>query len=250
MWSNFSLLRLGVNCFQSTLLPFRCEVCGQIASDRGVCFMCFQKLSMISENACFSCGLPFPVSTDKEAKCFQCEINPPLFRRMRSVFVYNKSSRALVLRFKTLGVRRLLPFFSKLLFLRAKEMLGGVDIITAVPLHWTRLLTRHFNQSDLLAYGLAQASSYPFLKLIKKIKPTRSQGGLTLKERKKNMKQAFYIIKQHATVLRDKRILLVDDVCTTGATLNACTAVLLKHGAQEVSCLTLARTMPSRAHIF
>lgn len=242
MQTIFSLVGKASLAAVNTLLPWRCEGCGVMTQTRGVCGNCFSQLVLITQASCVSCGLPFLVSMADGAQCLRCRQSPQVLKQLKAVFVYNTKSRLMVLRFKHRRSFALLPFFVHLLCQRAQTMLKKIDLIAPVPLHWTRLLKRRFNQSGLLADQLAKKTSKPSVPaLLKRVVRTPSQGMLTLKERHHNVKNAFAINKRHKACVQEKRVLLVDDVCTTGATLNACAKTLLKQGAKEVYGLTLAR---------
>ncbi|MEH0002647.1 MAG: ComF family protein [Holosporaceae bacterium] len=242
MQTLFSLVGHASLAAANALLPWRCEGCGVITQTRGVCGSCFSQLALITQESCVSCGLPFEVSMAKRAQCLRCQKAPQLLKQLKAVFVYNAKSRLMILRFKHHRSFALLPFFVHLLCQRAQTMLKKIDLIAPVPLHWTRLLKRRFNQSGLLADQLAKKTSKPSAPaLLKRVVRTPSQGMLTLKERHHNVKNAFAIHKRYKACVPEKRVLLVDDVCTTGATLNACAKTLLKQGAKEVYGLTLAR---------
>jgi ComF family protein len=119
------------------------------------------------------------------------------------------------------------------------------DLITPVPLHWWRAYRRGYNQSELLANRLSFKIDVPSKVLLRRIKPTRPQVELSRDQRAENVKNAFQVDEAMITSINDKTILLIDDVCTTGATLRECARALKKGGAAAVYALTLARQIPS-----
>jgi ComF family protein len=124
----------------------------------------------------------------------------------------------------------------------AEQLIKSVDLLVPVPIHFRKLLGRKYNQSELLARGLRDMSgvSYEPMILIKS-KPTPQQEGLTRERRGKNIIGSFGVNEKYAHLLSNKNVLLVDDVFTTGSTVNECSRILKKHGASHVSVLTLAK---------
>ncbi len=156
--------------------------------------------------------------------------------------IYDGVLKDLVCLFKYKRRRSLARLFSSLLIDFIKEnydILDNIDIITYVPLTRRRINERGFNQSKLLAFNIAREFSLPLSDTLAKIRPTRHQNELSRDERLVNLKEAFKV--KRASVLNDRRILLVDDIMTTGATMSECAKVLLGGGAKEVRCLALAR---------
>lgn len=125
-------------------------------------------------------------------------------------------------------------------------LLADADIVAPVPLHWTRLLSRRYNQAALLANALARHGHVPSIPdLLQRTRHTGSQGGKSRQGRKKNVRGAFRVHPRFNLILRDKRVLLVDDVMTTGASVEACTRALLRMGAKAVDVITIARVVTS-----
>ena len=167
-------------------------------------------------------------------------MSPPSFSATRSVYVYDDLSKKMILSLKHGSALHLAPFLAQGLWQAGKELVNAADLIVPVPLHWRRLYSRGFNQSALLAQHLHKISHKPVsLNVLKKIRHTPSQGGLSLEERISNVAHCFKV--SHPLKIKDKSIVLVDDVMTTGATLNACANTLLKAGAKEVTVLCVAR---------
>ncbi|GGF00192.1 hypothetical protein GCM10011611_02240 [Aliidongia dinghuensis] len=197
-------------------------------------------------------GLPFAYDAGVGVECAQCVAHPPVYGRARAVFAYDDQSRRLILAFKHADRLHGIPAFGQWLARSGAELLAEADLIVPVPLHWTRLFRRRFNQSALLARAAVAAwGERPNARSLKaprfapdllvRRRRTRSQGHLSRLQRAENVRGAF-ALKPKAD-LTGKRVVLVDDVLTTGATIEACTRVLKRAGATQVDVLTLARAM-------
>ena len=212
--------------------------------ERGVCAPCWGKIRFIHKPFCKKCSCPFAFDVPCREICEACLQKKLFYEESVCVFVYDGFSKNLILRFKNGGDLSLVPLFGRWLFYWAQPLLPSVDVIVPVPLHWTRLWKRHFNQSGLLAKELSKLSLIPYHPtLLRRVKKTPSQGPLTKIQRQDNVHNAFFIHKKHQETIYNKRILLVDDVYTTGATLNACAKTLVGKGASCVKTLTLARVL-------
>ena len=177
---------------------------------------------------------------ENELICGKCLTNPPQLQGLKAVFAYDDYSKKLILPFKHADRTDLVPFLSKLLYYRGKQFLENADYIIPVPLYWQRLMKRKYNQAALLTVGLSKMTGKPYLlnNLIR-IRKTQSQGHKTQQERLKNIQNAFSL--RHPEKIKGKTIVLIDDVYTTGATLNECAKVLRQAGAKRVEALVLAR---------
>lgn len=207
----------------------------------------FAQLSFISDPVCNTCGQPQEVDLGEEAVCAACLAKPPKWDAARSALVYDEASRRIVLDLKRSGRRDGLAIMSNWMVQAARPLLEGADMVMPVPLHYRRLASRGFNQSGWLAAGLARRAGLPLrVDILRRVKPTPSQGGLSPRARKRNVSGAFAIRKGKARAVEGRQILLVDDVLTTGATLEACIRPLLKAGAAGVDVVTLARVVRAR----
>ena len=176
--------------------------------------------------------------------CGACIRRPPEFERARAVFRYNDRSRRLVLGFKHGDRLHGAPAYGKWMARAGAALLAEASMVAPVPLHWTRLFRRRYNQAALLGAALARESRIPYVPdLLIRRRRTPSQGRLNAAERHRNMRGAFALRQRYATLLKGRRVLLIDDVFTTGATVGACARVLLKAGAAGVDVLTLARVV-------
>ncbi len=224
------------------LLPPTCPICHQKGLEVGVCFKCFSKLEFIGRQKCSVCGRPLDAVVPGMAVCGSCLKDKPYFHQAEAVFKYNDISKKLILPFKHGDHIDLKNLLVKWMSVNSAQLIERNNILIPVPLHWSRLLKRKYNQSALLAKTLAQKHNKiynPFVLI--RIKRTKSQGHLSLKERKKNVKNVFSV--KNPECIKGQSVLLIDDVYTTGATINECAKVLLKAGAKNVDVLTFARVV-------
>lgn len=228
------------------LLPPQCLSCRQVVATPGtLCGACFSKLRFLSAPCCAACGMPFefdPGGTD--ALCGNCVRKRPSYDRARAVFRYDDASRGLILAFKHGDRIDATPAYARWLARTGDALIADAGLIAPVPLHWTRLFHRRYNQSALLANALARLTGRPAAPdLLRRRRRTPSQGGLGRAERVRNVRGAFAVRAASRMAVAGRRILLVDDVLTTGATAEACADALLDAGASAVDVLTLARVV-------
>ena len=224
------------------LLPPICGICHcPVSENTTLCPDCFSKINFISKPYCPICGRPLPFDIMGECICAKCLTKRPLFLKARAAVRYDEISKKILLPFKHGDRLDLAPLIIKLMRRAADELMPEADIVIPVPLHRWRILKRKYNQSAILANRLAKMYQKPYAPcVLKRVRATPSQGHLSAIERKKNVTKAFKVTKPDK--IKGKRILLVDDVLTTGATANECTKVLLRAGAKQVCLLTFAAT--------
>jgi ComF family protein len=230
------------------VLPPLCLGCGEIVETAGaLCAICWQGFSFIAPPHCARCGVPFAEDIGDGALCVDCLTRPPRFHRARAAIVYDEQSRRLVLPFKHGDRTDMARACGGWMARAGAELLADADLVAPVPLHWRRLLTRRYNQALLLARTIARQA--PELRLapdlLRRHRWTGSQSGLRAIDRRRNVRQAFEVHSRWADELRGKSVLLVDDVLTTGATVEACARALDRGGARSVDVLTLARVVRS-----
>lgn len=227
------------------LFPPRCPSCHEyVAADGNFCAPCFSKLRMIDAPLCACCGIPFVITVETDTRCPSCLDTPPDFDIARAALVYDSISAPLVSALKFNDQWANLERYVQMMLRAGNSALEGADLLVPVPLHWRRLLKRKFNQSALLAYGIHRRTGIPCApKLLQRVIYTRPQMRLDRAERLRNVKRAFAVPESSRELLRNKIVVLVDDVVTTGATANACATALKKAGAKEVRVLSLARTV-------
>ena len=226
------------------LLPPQCLSCRAIVAEPGtLCGACFAKVRFLSAPWCAACGMPFAFDPGgAEVLCGACIRRRPAYDRARAVFRYDDSSRGLILAFKHGDRIDAAPAYARWLARAGAELIDGADLIAPVPLHWTRLFHRRYNQSALLANALARLTGRAAAPdLLRRRRRTLSQGGLGRAERIRNVRGAFAVRAASRAAIEGKRILLIDDVLTTGATVDGCATALRKAGASAVDVLTLAR---------
>lgn len=225
------------------LIPLRCVKCGTIlGGQEGLCPSCWTQIPFITKPYCACCGLPFDFEIEESALCGACTHDLPSFASARSVFAYTSESKDLILKFKHMDALGTAPLFAQWMSHTLPDLRDPLCI--PIPLHWTRLFMRTYNQAALLAQEIAKLKgwAYKHSYLIRK-RRTASQGHLTKKERVKNVGNAFEVPQNKKHYIQGRTILLVDDVYTTGATLSACAKTLLKAGAQDVHAVTLGRVV-------
>ncbi len=209
-----------------------------------MCPACWKGLRFLTSPCCACCGQPFDYDLGGEALCGACMTAAPPFTKARAALAYNDASRPLVVGIKHSRVQAVAVLAGWMQRVGA-EMLAEADVICVVPLHRWRHLKRGYNQSALLAAKLhTPATLLP--DLLVRTRATPSQGGLSRSGRQRNIRGAFALHRRHAPEVKGKRIVLIDDVFTTGATLGECCRVLKRAGAAEVAVLTAARVL-SRA---
>lgn len=239
--ANTRLGKLALN----TLLPPQCLACGTIVDDVGVlCPSCWDEVDFAGPPYCDICGLTFEFDPGEGAMCGACARELPVFQRARTVMAYGKVSRRLVIAFKHGDGTEAAPAFGRWLVRAGGDVIADASLVAPVPLHWTRLFARRYNQAAMLAAEIARLSGVSVeQELLVRRRRTRTQGGLGPAERRRNLKGAFAVKPALIHTLKGRRILLVDDVMTTGATVSACAKALLAAGAGAVDVLTLARVM-------
>lgn len=231
--------------FLDLILPPRCFGCGEPTSEHHVlCPRCWKDCAFLSSPWCSVCGRPFPYETPGQTLRPSCHRLPPLFTQCRSALAYQEGTRGLILKLKNGDGTWLAPGLSRLMIPAGQDVLSQTDLLVPVPLHWKRLFLRQYNQATLLSRQITLYTGIPTCTdLIKRHRSTRKQGHQTRKERHANVRGAFTVLSEKKPFLQGKRLTLIDDVFTTGATLNECARTLLRGGAKEVRALTLARVI-------
>lgn len=232
--------------FLDAVLPHRCLGCGEmIDGGSSLCADCWRRLRLIGPPICRCCGYPLPQVVADDPLCGDCAVQPPLYHRARAALRYDDGSRGMILRFKHADRTDIARTFGRLMTTAGQDLLKEIDLIVPVPLHRWRLLKRGYNQSAMLAQALHRETGVRTLPdLIQRTVATASQQGLSGDQRLHNISaNAFRLHPWHRAKVVGQRILLVDDVLTTGATVTACTRILRKGGARSVDVLALARVV-------
>ena len=227
-------------------LPPQCPCCGEFLEEgqQGFCSNCLSEIRWIEPPFCSVCGIPFISGEVESHPCGACVIHRKYFTMARALGAFDGSLQTAIHRWKYEGKTYLTPFF-------AEWMAEGVNrywepnslgLLIPVPLHPQRLRERGFNQALLLAKELSRRTGIPSSHaILKKKKPTIPQVNLSGVEREKGLRGIFHVIEKGE--LSGMSVLLVDDVYTTGATVNECSKVLLRGGAESVNVLTLAHAL-------
>ena len=225
-------------------LPPQCIACRKPLSTTGaLCALCWSAIDFIEAPYCEISGLPLGTENVGGIRP-DVAANPPPYARARAALVYTDASAPLILRFKYADRLEAASTYAGWMARAGADVLGGADLILPVPLHRWRLMARRYNQSAELARHLARHEGVPFAPhLLARTRATRPQVGLSGDARRRNVAGAFRARPAAAARIAGKTIVLVDDVLTTGATIEACTHALLTAGAREVRVLTLARVV-------
>ena len=237
--------KINIDFFKDVLFPSKCGICECMLEKEGLCPDCWSKIRWISKPKCRICGQPFTTEMDLlDSVCAQCSSKKPYFDKAISVFVYDDFSKKIILKFKHSDATYLAEMLAKWMFRAATLEIESSDLIIPVPIHFTKRLKRKYNQSELLAQKISEISGVKYEpRILKKIKQTSPQEGLSGNQRRKNVIGSFGINEKYEHLLKNKRILLIDDVFTTGSTVNECAKVLKKHGTKEIFVLTIAKVV-------
>ncbi|MGO8740525.1 ComF family protein [Rhodoblastus sp.] len=232
------------------IYPPTCLACRRAVSEHGgLCPQCWRAMRFIERPYCERLGTPF--ETDPAAEAGGRTISaaaladPPVFARARAVARFEDGpARQLVHRLKYSDRDELAGPMGLWMARAGAELLSDADMLVPIPLHWTRLAHRRFNQAAALARGIEKFSAVPVeTGLLVRVKPTPPQVGLTRRLRAQNIQGAFAVPQARKIDAEGRKIVLVDDVMTSGATLNAAARVLLRAGAERVDALIFARVV-------
>lgn len=236
-------IQTGLGSIRDLILPPTCLACDTVVHQRGgVCSDCWTDIRFIEKPYCDVLGAPFSYDLGQGALSAQAIAHPPAYDRSRSCVLYDDVARRLVQGLKFSDRTELAPWMAQWMERAGQDFWGQALTVVPVPLHRTRLFSRRFNQSAELARHLARLKNLTYDPgMLIRVKATKQQVGLGLKERRKNVSGAFRVAPEKAPNVKDASILLVDDVFTTGATLEACARALRRKGASQIFCLTFAR---------
>ena len=226
------------------IYPNHCLYCEKIINKEAFfCISCWSKLHFISNSRCKICSYPIEFE-GLEIICPKCLQQKPYFDKLISVFRYNYIIRKTVSNLKYQDQSFISKKLAKILYQRTIQEVNDFDIIISVPSHKKQLMKRKYNQATMLAkqYSKLIKNRNFYSDFLIKVKHTNPQTNLRKKERENNLNKAFELNKKYHSLIKNKRILLIDDVTTTGATLNNCAKILKKNGASKVFALTIAKT--------
>ncbi len=239
------LVRAACGGVADLVLPPACPVCrARLGSPGGLCTACWQTVRFLERPWCERLGTPLPIDLGPGILSAAAVANPPAFARARSAVSYEGPVPDLVHALKYADRTDLAPMLGAWMARAAHELIADADMLVPVPLHWTRLAGRRFNQAVLLARQVGRLTGLPVAsRLIVRTRRTPPQVGLGRDERQRNMRSAFVVPDNRKADVAGRRPVLVDDVLTTGATLEAAARTLLAAGAIAVDVLTLARVV-------
>jgi len=230
------------------IFPLVCPICNTLLGSKGknsiICADCCKAIRPVHPPYCPRCGLPYPSGDEKGHLCALCLKERRYFEVHRTCALYEGALKEAIHRFKYGGVFPLVKVFGDLLHPAFRDLTRDyqADLLIPVPLHIRRLRERGFNQALLLVKELSKRTGIPYAeRALKKIKDTPFQITLKKRERRKNLTRAFQVRDREA--IKGKAVMLVDDVYTTGATVNECSRALRMAGAERVAVLTVARAL-------
>lgn len=232
-----ALLTKGYRNLLNLLYPRRCPLCHRILKDSRelICRECAGSLKPVSGARCFKCGKPVG---EEEEYCKDCQSHPKAFDQGRGIFLYDKQMKQSIMKFKYYGCREYGRFYARAMYIYAgMEMRKWKpDVLVPVPMYWRKKRMRGFNQAEFLAQHLSLYSGIPTdSSLIKKVRETDSQKKLDAVHRRKNLQNAF----EASENVKGKRILVIDDVYTTGSTMDVIAQLLREKGAESIFFLTV-----------
>jgi ComF family protein len=226
-----------------SMVPPQCLICGAwIPATNALCASCWPTLRFIDRPLCDACGLPLEFVAAAEPLCGACARAHPPFARARAALVYDEASSRLILGFKNGDRTDTVPAFAQWMARAGSELLAEADLLVPVPLHWTRLIARRFNQAALIAHAIGRRTGVPVAPdaLVRRQR-TEKLGHLGARARARTVAGVFALRPRLRRRIAGRRVILVDDVLTTGSTASGCVAALLEGGAARVEVLALAR---------
>ena len=225
-------------------LPTLCVSCREPVDGEGVCAACWAKLSFIAPPFCPRLGIPFVYDPGPELLSMEAIAHPPAYQRARAAVRYDDVARTLVHALKYQDRTDLAPTMGRWMARAGKELLGEADVLVPVPLHWRRGWSRRYNQSGALAKVIARQSGVKMAsEALRRVRATEQQIGLSRKDRASNVQGAFKVVDERKAEIQGRRVILIDDVLTSGATVDACARALLRAKAAQVDVLVFARVV-------
>jgi ComF family protein len=227
-------------------LPTLCVSCREPVDGEGVCAACWAKLSFIAPPFCPRLGIPFVYDPGPELLSMEAIASPPAYQRARAAVRYDDVARTLVHSLKYQDRTDLAPAMGRWMARAGQELLADADVLVPVPLHWRRGWSRRYNQSGALARVISRQSGVKLAsEALRRIRPTQQQIGLSRPQRAANVQGAFKVAADRMADIQGRRVILIDDVLTSGATTDACARALLRAKAAQVDVLVFARVVDS-----
>jgi ComF family protein len=238
VWSHAAKLALNI------ALPTLCVACRDPVEGEGVCADCWAKMSFIAPPFCPRLGIPFVYDPGPDMLSMEAIASPPAYARARAAVRYDDVARTLVHALKYQDRTDLAPSMGRWMARAGKELLEEADVLVPVPLHWRRGWSRRYNQSGVLARVIeAETGVAVAAEGLRRIRPTEQQIGLSRTERASNVQGAFKVAPDRQSAIEGRRVVLIDDVLTSGATVDACARALLRAKAKAVDVLVFARVV-------
>jgi len=237
-WSHAARLALDI------ALPTLCVACREPVAGEGVCAKCWARLSFIAPPYCPRLGIPFVYDPGPGLLSMEAIADPPAYGRARAAVRYDEVARTLVHALKYQDRTDLAPAMGRWMARAGRELLGEADALVPVPLHWRRGWSRRYNQSGALARVIERQTGVRLAALaLQRVRPTQQQIGLSRSQRASNVQGAFQVAADRKADIQGRRVILVDDVLTSGATADACARALLRARAASVDVLVFARVV-------
>src|ERR1700728_4223292 len=237
-WSHAAKLALDI------ALPTLCVACREPVDGEGVCATCWAKLSFIAPPFCPRLGIPFVYDPRPRLLSMEAIADPPAYARARAAVRYDDVARTLVHALKYQDRTDLAPAMGRWMARAGRELLNEADVIVPVPLHWRRGWSRRYNQSGALARIIERESGVAVAaEALRRIRPPEQQIGLSRPQRASNVQGAFKVAPDRQHLISGRRVVLIDDVLTSGATVDACARALLRAKASTVDVLVFARVV-------
>ena len=237
-WRNAARLVLDV------ALPTLCVACREPVDGEGVCAQCWAKLSFIARPFCPRLGIPFVYDPGPELLSMEAIASPPAYARARAAVRYDDVAKTLVHALKYQDRTDLAPAMGRWMARAGQELLNEADWLIPVPLHWRRAWHRRYNQSGALAHAIERQSGIKVRgELLRRVRATEQQVGLSRPQRASNVQGAFKVSADRQSEVQGRRVVLIDDVLTSGATVDACARALLRAKAATVDVLVFARVV-------
>jgi ComF family protein len=239
-----SCIRRAARLALDVALPTLCVSCREPVDGEGVCAACWARLSFIAPPYCPKLGIPFVYDPGPDMLSMEAIADPPAYARARAAVRFDEVARTLVHGLKYQDRTDLAPIMGRWMARAGRELLDGADMLIPVPLHWRRAWHRRFNQSGALGRVIQDASGVKLRgDILARVRATEQQVGLSRAQRASNVQGAFEVSRERRGEVAGRRVILVDDVLTSGATLDACARALLRAKAAQVDVLVFARVV-------
>ncbi|MDR3468817.1 MAG: ComF family protein [Xanthobacteraceae bacterium] len=238
--------RAATRLVRDLALPTLCVACRDEVAGDGVCARCWNQLSFIAQPYCPRLGIPFVYDPGPGLLSMQAIAAPPAYQRARAAVRYDDVAKRLVHGLKYQDRTDLAPIMGRWMARAGHDLLADADVLVPVPLHWRRGWSRRFNQSGLLAREIGRRSGVDLAPdALRRVRSTRQQVGLSRSERALNVQGVFKVAVERRPAIEGRHVVLVDDVLTSGATVDACARALLRARAAQVDVLVFARVVES-----